>query len=75
MAALADKVLRDKGYDFSIREDQMRVKTSILESKDTFALFPTGFGKNLTYVLPLFILNKVLLNKYKFIFTQEKNLY
>lgn len=59
MAALADKVLRDKGYDFSIREDHMRVISSILESKDTFAIFPTGFGKSLTYVLPPLILNEV----------------
>lgn len=59
MAALADKVLRDKGYDFSIREDQMRVISSILESKDTFAIFPTGFGNSLKYVLPPLILNEV----------------
>lgn len=46
-------VLTKFKFDIKLKEEQQSVLFSILEKKDVFALLPTGFGKSMTYILPL----------------------
>lgn len=56
---LANKILEDKYYNFKIRQEQLQVIDSVIQAKDTIAVFPTGFGKSICYILPPLILDKV----------------
>jgi len=53
--------LRTK-YSFSIaclRSYQQKVIEMILNRRDVFAFFPTGYGKSLMYILPPLLLDMV----------------
>ncbi len=52
MLQQAEAILK-KYYGYpSFREGQARIISSILESKDTFAIMPTGAGKSLCFQIP-----------------------
>lgn len=52
MLQQAEAILK-KYYGYpSFREGQARIITSILQSKDTFAIMPTGAGKSLCFQIP-----------------------
>jgi len=57
--------LRTK-YSFSItclRSDQQKVIEMILNRRDVFAFFPTGYEKSIMYILPPLLLDMVGLRK------------
>ena len=44
----ATKACRKLGYD-ELKEEQLRVVSSVVRQRDVFAVLPTGFGKSLCF--------------------------
>ena len=56
------RVLQGKQFHLQLKSEQKEIIQNVLERKDSMAVLPTGFGKNMCYVLgeaPSFILDKV----------------
>ena len=43
--------LRDKGFNFELKEEQQTALRHLFEGKDLLAVLPTGFGKSLIFQL------------------------
>jgi ATP-dependent DNA helicase RecQ len=55
------RILQDKQFHLQLKSEQKEIIQNVLERKDSMAVLPTGFGKNMCYVLslPPLILDKV----------------
>jgi superfamily II DNA helicase RecQ len=47
------RILQDKQFHLQLKSEQKEIIQNVLERKDSMAVLPTGFGKNMRYVLPL----------------------
>ena len=47
-------ILQDKQFHLQLKSEQKEIIQNVLEKKDSMAVLPTGFGKSMCYVLPLF---------------------
>jgi ATP-dependent DNA helicase RecQ len=45
-------ILQDKQFHLQLKSEQKEIIQIVLESKDSMAVLPTGFGKSMCYVLP-----------------------
>jgi ATP-dependent DNA helicase RecQ len=45
-------ILQDKQFHQQLKSEQKEIIQIVLESKDSMAVLPTGFGKSMCYVLP-----------------------
>jgi RecQ family ATP-dependent DNA helicase len=48
------------GYD-SLKEEQYKIISSVIEQRDVCAILPTGFGKSICYQLPFLFLKKCVI--------------
>ena len=48
------RILQDKQFHLQLKSEQKEIIQNVLERKDSMAVLPTGFGKSMCYVLPLF---------------------
>ena len=48
-----------EGLPENLKEEQVKVISSILNGKNTFGVLPTGYGKSLCYSVPPLILCEV----------------
>ena len=46
------RILQDKQFHVQLKAEQKEIIQNALESKDSMAVLPTGFGKSMCYVLP-----------------------
>ena len=46
------RILQDKQFHLQLKSEQKEIIQNVLERKDSMAVLPTGFGKNICYVLP-----------------------
>ena len=53
------RILQDKQFHLQLISEQKEIIQNVLERKDSMAVLPTGFGKNMCYVSPPLILDKV----------------
>ena len=54
------RILQDKQFHLQLKSEQEEIIQNVLERKDSMAVLPTGFGKSMCYVLPLFGQGKVI---------------
>ena len=47
------RILQDKQFHLQLKSEQKEIIQNVLERKDSMAVLPTGFGKNMCYVLSL----------------------
>jgi ATP-dependent DNA helicase RecQ len=45
------RILQDKQFHLQLKSEQKEIIKNVLERKDSMAVFPTGFGKSMCYVL------------------------
>jgi superfamily II DNA helicase RecQ len=53
------RILQDKQVHLQLKSEQKEIIQNVLERKDSMAVLPTGFGKSMCYVLPLFGQGKI----------------
>jgi hypothetical protein len=46
------RILQDKQFHLQLKSEQKEIIQNVLEIKDSMAVLPTGFGKNMCYVPP-----------------------
>ena len=46
------RILQDKQFHLQLKSEQKEIIQNVLERKDSMAVLPTGFGKNMCYVPP-----------------------
>jgi superfamily II DNA helicase RecQ len=54
------RILQDKQFHLQLKSEQKEIIQNVLERKDSMAVLPTGFGKSMYYVLPLFGQGKII---------------
>ncbi|XP_033729586.1 ATP-dependent DNA helicase RecQ-like, partial [Pecten maximus] len=59
IAELADEILAEKNFNFSLKSEQLKVISTLISGQDVFAIFPTGFGKSICYTLVPLILDRL----------------
>ena len=53
------RILQDKQFHLQLKSEQKEIIQNVLERKDSMAVLPTGFGKNMCYS-PLFGQGKII---------------
>jgi ATP-dependent DNA helicase RecQ len=50
-------ILQYKQFHLQLKSEQKEIIQNVLERKDSMAVLPTGFGKNMCHILPPLILD------------------
>jgi superfamily II DNA helicase RecQ len=53
------RILQDKQFHLQLKSEQKEIIQNVLERKDSIAVLPTGFGKNMCF-LPPFVQGKII---------------
>ena len=56
-----DSIKSMHSFDFDLKDKQVHVLTSTLNSRNVFAVLPTGYGKSMCFILPPLLWDEVCL--------------